>query len=327
MKMVSSKQPEQAVAQSTYRESYKGVMPLLPVIRYKTHPGLCDQENQLHRNNARIDVSIPPTSMFQTTRVQHSQATSNRLSARSGFEIRKDQPTCKSHCPQKVFDTKFGPMDMETIEQLYNKTRYSTCAQIAAREVSVPMFKLDPPTTTREKAPDMVRPRGQRYESRPEEWQDAVLWDRLQSRPETNARPRSGSRQRLLHIRKNKEEIPLEVLDKIRDHVRTDNLASVFVKKCPGYLGYTPMCPPETRLDDRKSPPEMTSLMRASYRRFPDNIYEREKYARQGPFSKTVTLTFPFNPFNKKGQDRFDVDRESLYTNINMKEIKILSNL
>lgn len=35
------------------------------------------------------------------------------------------------------------------------------------------------------------------------------------------------------------------------------------------------------------------------FRSFPDHEYNVLQFAHQGPFSKTVTMTHPLNPFNK----------------------------
>lgn len=36
-----------------------------------------------------------------------------------------------------------------------------------------------------------------------------------------------------------------------------------------------------------------------SCRELPNKEYRPQNFARKGPMSKTVTLTYPFNPFNK----------------------------
>ena len=42
----------------------------------------------------------------------------------------------------KVFQTKFGPMDMQTIEKLYHKRRYQTFAESASKEYTLPMYRV-----------------------------------------------------------------------------------------------------------------------------------------------------------------------------------------
>ena len=42
----------------------------------------------------------------------------------------------------KVFETKFGPMDMEEIDRLYNKTRYETFTHRASNEYGLPMYRV-----------------------------------------------------------------------------------------------------------------------------------------------------------------------------------------
>lgn len=35
------------------------------------------------------------------------------------------------------------------------------------------------------------------------------------------------------------------------------------------------------------------------FRELPEAEYRKQTFARKGPLSKTVTLTYPFNPYNK----------------------------
>ena len=47
------------------------------------------------------------------------------------------------------------------------------------------LSKPQPPTKTKEEKPDMIALKAQKYEDCRDEWQDAVLWDRIQTRVET----------------------------------------------------------------------------------------------------------------------------------------------
>lgn len=43
----------------------------------------------------------------------------------------------------------------------------------------------------------------------------------------------------------------------------------------------------------------LCSTARSSYRRIPPQEYMAGGFARNGPLSRTVTLTYPYNPFSK----------------------------
>ncbi|XP_052818056.1 uncharacterized protein LOC128244079 [Mya arenaria] len=236
-----------------------------------------------NRKEAKLDLTYPQTYEIErlpsaTQQQFENDRTNNRTKGTS------------SSFKNKVFNTKFGPMDMKTIEEIYNKTRYTTCAQKAAAEVSIPMFKIVPPKTTQEARADMVRLGVRRYEEAPADWQQAFLWDRIQSRCPEDFRLRSAEKERLL----NRSE-----------------------KKCPGYAGYTPLCLPETNLESKLGTSEgMTSLMKASYRKIPEKVLTKLEYARKGTFSQALTLTSPFNPFNKVGQEILVMDKESQFRNM-----------
>ncbi|KAL4235301.1 hypothetical protein ACF0H5_006936 [Mactra antiquata] len=298
------------ISESTYASSYTGELPTLPLIKYKTLPCLYPpgstvpcrqvQHDNLQRQNAikRVKRTVPQPPQIPAP-----------AKPRPGSGKYK----CGPSRPVKVFDTKFGPMDMVMIDELYKKTRYTTLAQKAGAELALPVQKVDPPKTTQEPKADMVRLYGQRYEQRPEEWQDAVFWDRIQARAPTTPRPITPGRDKLLRRRQITNVLDQAREDTIRQLVRSDGLANVFARKCPGYAGYNPLCPPDTRLDDKK---EVNTLMSASYRELPHQDNRQRSYARRGIFTKSVTLTYPFNPFNKVGQEIITVDKESRYSSM-----------
>jgi len=68
-------------------------------------------------------------------------------------------------------------------------------------------------------------------------------------------------------------------------------------RRLPGYAGYIP-CTPVTR--SYTPPPGMaTTSFNAVHKKFPADELEHSAYAKSGALSKHVTLTYPFNPFNK----------------------------
>ncbi|XP_045194686.2 uncharacterized protein LOC123550322 [Mercenaria mercenaria] len=292
------------IAESTYKMCYRGEIPRMPFIRYKTLPCMYPAESKMsYRQGEQSEFGRKRVAQH----IPHPPALPAPAKPRpvSGVKL-----PCTSRSLQNIVtDTKFGPMDMETMEKLYNKYRYTTFAQKAAAECDLQLEKPEPPTSLDPKA-DMVRLYAKRYEASTEEWQDAVLWDRLQSRYPTNQH-RSPRKKKLLNNRQN--GLDERRLNIIRNLVRTDGLANVFVRKCPGYAGYNSLCPPETKLNDKKNPPEWSTIMSASYGKFPDHVYDKQSFARQGPFSQTVTLTYPFNPFNKVGED-ITTEKAGLYS-------------
>lgn len=274
------------IAESTYRMCYKGEVP--------SEPYIIQTGQQGRRVESRVQNRQRENELVRVKRV--SQSVPRPPEAPLPVKPRPVSATK----PCKVIDTKFGPMDMQTIETLHKKYRYTSIAQKSAAECDRHLPKPDPPTSLEPKA-DMVRLQAKRYEPRSEEWQDAVLWDRIQSRLPTN-RPKSPQRERILSIRQLPNCLDEGRQNRIMNLVKTDGLANVFVRKCPGYAGYNPLCPPETELNDKKNTlGSSTTAMSVYYRQFPDTVYKNPKFARRGVFSKTITLTYPYNPFNKIG--------------------------
>lgn len=297
----------EVVPQSTYRTCYRGELPALPLIKYRTLPCMYPpgstqpcRPTQHHIPLKKGKILIPETPPLPVPAKKRPRSSKTSSASRS----------------TKVFETKYGPMDMNTVDRLYNQMRYATCSQTAGAEYALPVHKPAPSDTTKEQRPDMVRFRSQKYEAQPEQWQNAVLWDRIQTRAPHN-RTASPANPILLIRRKSTKPVDLTRSDEISNLVKNEGLAAVFVRKCPGYAGYTPLCPPETQLNDKKTPVSRASLMATSYSKFPDTQYKTQHYGRKGSFSKTVTLTYPFNPFNKVGQEIITENKESRYAGMN----------
>ncbi|XP_078337998.1 uncharacterized protein LOC111137733 isoform X2 [Crassostrea virginica] len=194
-----------------------------------------------------------------------------RKSARRVRPQGTDRP--QSH---QVHKTKFGSMDSDLIDCLARRIQWKSTSSAAAQEACLKFPRIDPPSSTLETTPDIVRLVGQRYESRPMEWQRAVLWDFIQSR---------GT----VHHEDLKE----------RTYSQPEKLYLKSVRQCPGYSGFVPRTPTESDLAQRPQPTYMMSTMKANYRELPDEVYRKQTHARKGPLSRMVTLTYPFNPYNK----------------------------
>nr|XP_022345067.1 uncharacterized protein LOC111137733 [Crassostrea virginica] len=176
--------------------------------------------------------------------------------------------------------------------------------------------QIDPPSSTLETTPDIVRLVGQRYEPRLMEWQRAVLWDFIQSRGAVHhedLKERTYSQPEKLYLKRQSKKMAENPRNNnviIQKLVSEDRLSNIFpncsmedanpgVRQCPGYSGFVPRTPTESDLAQRPQPTYMMSTMKANYRELPEEVYRKQTHARKGPLSRMVTLTYPFNPYNK----------------------------
>merc|ERR1712150_80048 len=87
-----------------------------------------------------------------------------------------------------------------------------------------------------------------------------------------------------------------------RGKIREEQLTRI-----PGYGGYIPQLPhtephPSMHRDSMRAS-VMQSMAQLTFRNHPSTCYQGPPaYGHPGPLSKTVTLTQPFNPFNKIDQ-------------------------
>eukprot|EP00794_Sanderia_malayensis_P003157 gene3157-3626_t len=160
--------------------------------------------------------------------------------------------------------------------------------------------RQDPPKTVKETRPDMVTQRVRRFEDRPEEWQKLsgkpLTWDYLQSRDGHYIKKPVSFGQVLGEGEKDVHGEPYTALTQLRlskpRYTITSRRGYI-----PGYTGcvlWTNHQPPLSA--EREPRPESTAR---AHRRltYPPNY---STYKHEGPLSKMVTLTHPFNPFNKK---------------------------
>ncbi|XP_050399437.1 uncharacterized protein LOC126816729 [Patella vulgata] len=144
----------------------------------------------------------------------------------------------------------------------------------------------------------MIRFDVKRYEDNQHSWQQAVLLDQLQIRSSvvrSDCYDKRLADQKLVSKRWNVVQSvkPLELIEKLRN-----NTFLVWNRPCPGYVGFIPRVPPAIKIKNRENL-AMMSTMKATYRTIPGYEYIDPTNFRQGAFSKTVTLTYPFNPYNK----------------------------
>ncbi|XP_022108106.1 uncharacterized protein C7orf72 homolog [Acanthaster planci] len=196
------------------------------------------------------------------------------------------------------------------VEELCRSYHWKTSSKEAAKEGCLRVPELKPPLTTMEPRSDFLSYRSMRYDSRQLPWQRvAPVWDRVQERPHVGCNVTSRligggavkatTENAKQSASKKKEDIALD--DKILQLVREEKVPSMFVRKCPGYAGYVPRSPLRVSMETASIFPDQRTMstMKSSYRTFPTREYAVKEFAHKGPLSRTVTLTYPYNPYNK----------------------------
>ncbi|XP_038066954.1 spermatogenesis-associated protein 48-like [Patiria miniata] len=212
-------------------------------------------------------------------------------------------PRCADGYPEEVTEG--------WVEELCRSYHWKTSSKEAAKEGCLRVPELKPPSTTMEPPSDFFVYRPMRYDSHQLPWQRvAPVWDRLQERPHVgdNVSSRQIGTQTSPNqmaiptakkaLPKKKENISLD--ERIKQLVRENKLSSMFVRTCPGYVGYVPRSPLNVSMEASLVPDLRTmTTMKSSYRPFATKEYSMKEFAHKGPLSRTVTLTYPYNPYNK----------------------------
>ncbi|KAK3603434.1 hypothetical protein CHS0354_009417 [Potamilus streckersoni] len=280
---------------SCYRDHYCAKPFLSQAFGYQTLPSLartyqCQQPtkqpgniDEKHKLNEKGLLSVHPSCILNVPK-----------SARSK-KYKHTEPVLPK--PKRVFQTKFGPMDEDMIDAIVHNSRYTSQTKRMAAEYALPIYQVPQPTDTRELAADMVCLKVQKYNPQPAEWQQVMDWDRYQPRASVNRPETPNTREKLLKRRAKVRDADgsKEIAD---ETLQQDKLPKVFKAKCPGYAGYIPMCLPETKHEPREENEHLISTMMASFREFPSELFQRPAAGRQAPFSKLITVTYPFNPYN-----------------------------
>ncbi|EDO47265.1 predicted protein [Nematostella vectensis] len=165
---------------------------------------------------------------------------------------------------------------------------------------------------------DMVRFTKNIMEPRPGLWQAvAPEWERAQIRynqghsyeverrgaKPVNRLPRVESKMRFDNFKEPIPKLPPEV------EIPAPKIPK-FTRPTPGYGGYVPRYPVNPRPPEECPNLGLTNIHRTTYRLFPSYVYTKGEFAHQGPLSKSVTTTPPFNPFNKI--DRLELNSDKL---------------
>ena len=180
------------------------------------------------------------------------------------------------------------------------------------REVISPQKQED----TESKNPEVafpntsVRYRQHVKNANPENWQRVgCIWDKVQERNGFNgsksnleSSTKTDSPRLLSRPRMNQSPMPTgkDSLSKVQC-IKKD-----FHENIPGYGGYEPHLPVE-RCDNSDNVHSMKTTSKTYYRTHPRISYRLSKYGHTGPLSRLVTLTEPFNPFNKISKQRITV--------------------
>ncbi|XP_063441182.1 uncharacterized protein LOC134721856 [Mytilus trossulus] len=322
---------------STYRYSYKGDKKTLPPIKYyqlksivhryarqqpprhfpiepiTPHRILQDEKGPalgLGTKGSNTQQYLEPKTITQTPAPQNISSVrpkSSDKTKQNGRKIRNERLTTAGSKKTSLFQTNFGHLDSNYVNSLLHKYQWTSATKQANGEACLPVTKVAPPTSVIEKKADMIRLSGQRYESSVGDWQNAVLWDRIQLRGHVlhaDLKEKSiGMPEKILLKRINEgklaEKRPRINSPKIRKLLEDNKIHKIYVRQCPGYAGFVPRQPPKIEMEREPERTHMTSVMKASYRELPGKEYRPQNFARKGPMSKTVTLTYPFNPFNK----------------------------
>ncbi|XP_046375239.2 uncharacterized protein LOC124148275 [Haliotis rufescens] len=290
------------VSATTYQKDYR-VDQLLPALRMTTLP-MFQPGREVSTNQWRPTlkkVAGPPSSVLFARYVPKNKKTV----LPSDSAVRQCR-LASVECPKpRVLATKLGQMDMQLVEKLAHKWRWTPTSLMATEDAHVPMPQIDTRSKTLEKRADMVKFDVKRYYDQPRMWQQAEMFDRYQLRQpvERVVYPYNKADDKKLLTKRGKVATDTGKAEKMRRLVRQDQLASVFVRHCPGYAGFVPRVPPADHLTKRVVNPSMVSTMKATNREVSREELIKRQFAIIGQFSKSVTLTFPFNPYNKVGAD------------------------
>ncbi|KAK3086258.1 hypothetical protein FSP39_015845 [Pinctada imbricata] len=319
MPLVASFQP------TTYQHGYAGMSNLPPIKYHQAVSFVHRGERQQPPREFPIEPLGPkrkpqqepseaflkcncPDSLIEAKPIVKSAPPHEVKTAVAEIELVRRPPSRSRKLPSKrhVFQTKFGAMDSEMVDNLVHQIRWTSTTKHASGEAALPIPETALPESTLERSADIVRLRGQKYELTPHHWQRAVFWDYLQPRgvvKHSDLEERSYGKPEKLLIKRHRMEKGREKkrvnTGKIRQLIRADNLSSVYTRPCPGYAGFVPRSPPEGEMVKTTEHSSMVSTMKATYRKLPEDEYKTREHARKGPLSKTVTLTYPFNPYNK----------------------------
>ncbi|CAH1780415.1 unnamed protein product [Owenia fusiformis] len=303
--------------QTTYRDVFQPFEPSrLPPIRGRFHQTPCLSVKDKNRLQPRqfpleptgpqriIEIERAPglglgTNTIQTEKLLDvSESISRSIPphrVESTIDLTEKAEGMKPRPPSRR--SKGRRVTNDVVDALVNALEHTSTTTIASEEACLPVIETEPANTTLEENADMVKYRPQKYEREAETWQTVGWqWDRVQPRHRTsNCYVIDISKPKLLRKRQAEEKL-MPISDKLKQLVESKQVKGTYVRPTPGYAGFKPRAPVDGPIEKNEDP-RRCSVMKASYRPLPADI-PKELHHR-GPFSKTVTLTYPYNPFNK----------------------------
>jgi len=284
---------------STYRDDFNHPQNLLPPVPHFQEPCMTIKDGQLNPRcfpfalpkfpARKRDSSIPIAAGFET--LLHRLIPINN-------EIRT-----KKHLSPELTETpnEFDKEIPDTVfEELINFAVYTPSSKLPLfqppdNRKRKPGFDLP---TTKGLIPN-VRYKPKVYNEKPGTWQQiGCAWDKVQERKGLGFTITREGNQRLLL----RPQVNQPVL------VKEEKTSNHFSSNIPGYGGYQPRLPNVIKKPELKcEQPKMIATSRRDYRKYPQISYSLPRSGHIGPLSRTVTLTQPYNPFNKISKTRITV--------------------
>jgi len=319
---------------TTYQQDFIHRLDNLPPLPFCQEPCLYQHEGKLNPRCFPISLPVFPHRKRESAiPIAAGFETDIHASLYNEHKKRKDKngnsSTNLSRCSSKGTNSSTNISPKETPENsFYEEGEYHHSVPTIVLKELVKLHNYTPSSDLREivsapkekeaesKIPQVpfpntsVRYRQHVKNANPENWQKiGCIWDKVQERNGFNSSKsnlESSTRTdspRLLSRPRRNEQFSV---------VRKDNSAKPqydkknFNENIPGYGGYEPQLPIE-RCDNSDNVHSMKTTSKTYYRTHPRISYRLPKYGHNGPLSRLVTLTEPFNPFNKISNQRITV--------------------
>ncbi|XP_078491380.1 uncharacterized protein LOC100177770 [Ciona intestinalis] len=221
-----------------------------------------------------------------------------------------DKPIVRTDPPQKCNLAASSPVKTsqknrkdeadETFQDKIVRLRWVSTTKREEEGNCLPVPKWDVPCTTLEDNADMVRQRPQRYEQTACDWQNlSRAWNKIQPCSNINSSG-SGSDKKVPSGKGTVWDRRQKIMDDLRQKSKPATIADQCrLRKLPGFAGFVPREPVESRFD-----PSCSEIFRSSasrvYRAFPHDVMNDPRTMtnhRKAPLSRMITLVYPSNPF------------------------------
>lgn len=242
-------------------------------------------------------------------RSELSSRNSSRVSVKSGL----DDSSSVRESPQLEHPHAVPKVVLEELVKLQTYTPSSDLrdVQTSAAEAVARRKPITPDCSLLNKS---LRYRQPVKNEKPEDWQKiGCIWDKAQERngfnnsksilDSTRQNYKMESSRLLSRPRFNPLPTPNQKSSPINGRSKRD-----FNKHIPGYGGYKPQLPIERSIGTDERAHRLQTTSKTYFRAYPKITYQLPRYGHPGPLSRLVTLTEPFNPFNKVVQQRIVVE-------------------